>query len=50
MSEYLSLLRDPGHLLYELTLMLLIDGLLIGVGLKFFRKWLRRHDAEVHGK
>lgn len=48
-ETYWELLRDPAHWLFELTLMGLVDGLLIGVGLRLFKRWLKRHDREVHG-
>lgn len=45
--EYTHLLRDPAHFLYELTLMLVIDGLLIGL---LVPRWIKRHDEEHHAE
>ncbi len=49
MEHYLELLTDPAHWAFEITLQVLIDGIVIGVGWKLFRKWHHRHDIEVHG-
>lgn len=47
-SEYLHLLRDPAHILFELTMMVVVDGLLIGVGWRLGMKWVRKHDQTHH--
>lgn len=54
LKEYFHLLRDPAHILLELTLMLIFDviiGLLLWPLVRSaFRAWLNKHDEEVHGK
>jgi len=49
LEEYLSLLTDPAHLAFELTLMFVID-LLIGVIVwpRLKGVVIRRHDARCH--
>ena len=37
-SEYLHLLHDPAHILFELTLMMVVDVLIIAVGYKIMWK------------
>lgn len=51
MSDYLHLLRDPAHWMFELTLITIIDGLLIGLGWRWFtRRWVAKHDREAHSE
>lgn len=48
--EYLSLLRDPAHILFELTLMAIFD---VGVGIvawPLVKRAVARHDAKKHSK
>lgn len=51
--RYLDLLTDPAHWLFELTVQLFVDGLVVGILWKFiFRDRLRRvidREHEVHG-
>ena len=45
-DEYLHLLRDPAHLLVELTFVLLVDLLLLGVIVPWVRRSIRRDHLE----
>lgn len=47
-TEYVHLLHDPAHWAFELTVQLLVDGLLIGVGWKAAMRWVKRHDRKHH--
>lgn len=48
-ETYLQLITDPAHIAFELTLEA-ATGLVIYPFARFlFRKWLARHDKEVHG-
>ena len=56
LHEYWSILTDPAHVSVEITLMILLDGLLLGVLWPLIRKYLnhvleRQHAAldEEHG-
>ena len=46
--EYLHLLSDPAHLAVELTLMLLVDGLVLGLVLPFVKRRLARELITEH--
>lgn len=49
-TRYLELLSDPAHWAFEITLMLLIDGLLLAlIARPLMKRWVKRHDREVHG-
>jgi hypothetical protein len=47
-EEYRELITDPAHLLLEATLIVAIDGLLLGLAVPFVRRWIRKHDREHH--
>jgi hypothetical protein len=56
LHEYWSILTDPAHVSVEITLMILLDGLLLGVLWPLIRRYLnhileRQHAAldEEHG-
>lgn len=49
-AEYVSLLHDPAHLLLELTIMLVFDGLLLGLAIPFIKRAVRKHDRENHSE
>lgn len=49
MQEYLELLSNPAHWAFEITLIILIDILLIGIAWPIVKKMIRRHDKVVHG-
>lgn len=42
-ETFLTLLRDAAHWEFELFLMLAVDGLVLGLGWRFFHRWLHRH-------
>jgi hypothetical protein len=48
-AEYRELITDPAHLLLEATLILVIDGLLLGLALPFIKRAVKRHDRVAHG-
>lgn len=48
-ERYWELLHDPAHWLFELTLMLVVDLLLLAVIWPRIQAWVKRHDKEVHG-
>lgn len=48
-EEYIHLLTDPAHLMFEATLIILIDGLLLGLAIPFIKKAVRKHDKTHHG-
>lgn len=48
--HYAEILSDPAHLAVEVTLMLIVDGLVLGLLWPFAKRAVRRHDATVHGK
>jgi hypothetical protein len=43
-TEYLHLLHDVPHILFETTW----DLFVLGLGYLPLKKWLRRHDREKH--
>lgn len=47
-ETYLDLLSDPAHWAFELTLMLLFDGLLLGLAWPLVKRAVRRHDERHH--
>jgi hypothetical protein len=47
-AEYLELVRDPAHWLFELTVVATVDMTLYLVLRPFFKRWLQRHDEAVH--
>ena len=56
LGEYWSILTDPAHVAVELTLMLLLDGLLLGLLWPLIRRFIdeklrRQHEVfdEEHG-
>lgn len=48
-EQYLHLLSNPAHWMFEITLVILIDLLVLGVGWRYVKKWVKRHDREHHG-
>jgi hypothetical protein len=44
-ETFWTLLGDPAHWLFELFLMLLFDGLILGIAWPFLRKHYRHHIA-----
>lgn len=49
-SEYRALITDPAHLLLEATLILAVDGILLGIAVPFIKRAVRKHDREEHPK
>ena len=49
-EEYLHIMSDPAHMAAEVTFMILIDVILLGMALPLFKRAIRKHDKEVHGK
>lgn len=47
-ETFWTLLRDAPHWEFELFLMALVDGLIVGVGVRQFKRWHRTHDREQH--
>lgn len=47
-NEYLSLLTDPAHIAFELTLTAIIDGLLLGIAWPLAKRAVRKHDIKHH--
>lgn len=47
-TEYVGLLHDPAHILFELTLMVVIDGVLLGAAVPFVKRAVRKHDTQRH--
>jgi hypothetical protein len=47
-ETYLELLKDPNHLLYEITLIILIDGLILGLAYPFIKNKIKQHDKVHH--
>jgi hypothetical protein len=45
-ETFLGLLQDASHWEFELFLMLVVDGLLVGVGWRWFHQWLHKHDRK----
>lgn len=48
-QEYLQLLQDPAHILFELTMTIIIDLCLLGFAVPHIRNAIVRHDREAHG-
>lgn len=48
LAHYVEILRDPAHLAVEVTLMVLVDGLFLGLVWPFAKRAIRRHDRQVH--
>lgn len=48
LTDYISILTDPAHWMFELTVQLLVDGLLLGVGWRLGMRWVKRHDRRHH--
>jgi len=47
--EYLSLLTDPAHWAFELTLQMIVDGILFTVvAPRAMKWWHERHDRDNH--
>lgn len=49
-TEYFELLTNPAHIVFELTLMAIVDGLLIGLLWPLFRRFVdyklrKQHEA-----
>lgn len=47
-QDYLSVLRDPAHVLVELTVELLTGGIFGAMLWPRFKAWMKRHDEEEH--
>lgn len=47
-NEYLHVVSDPAHILAEVTFIIVVDGLLLGLAIPFVRRAIRRHDATHH--
>lgn len=48
-AEYYELITSPAHIANEVTVTLIIDGILIGLIVKPLKRyWIRRHDAQFH--
>lgn len=47
-ERYVDLITDPAHWMMEGTIIVVIDILLVGVGLPFLKRWVRRHDEQHH--
>ena len=48
-DQYIELLSNPAHWAFEITLIVLIDIILLGVAWPIIKKMIRRHDNVVHG-
>lgn len=48
-AEYRELVTDPAHLMLEVTLIAVVDGILLGLAWPLVRRAIRKHDREVHG-
>lgn len=44
-ETFFSLLQNVGHLEYELFLMLVVDGLLMGLAWPLIKKHIQHHDC-----
>lgn len=49
LDHYREIMTDPAHLMAEVSLMLIVDVLFMGVMWPFIRRMVRRHDREIHG-
>lgn len=47
-ETYVELMKDPAHWGMELTIMVLVDGLLLGVTWPIVKRLVRKHDKEHH--
>lgn len=47
-ETYLQLMKDPAHWAFEITTMLLIDGVLAGLAWPMIKRAVRSHDKKVH--
>jgi len=50
LTEYYELITDPAHLLLEATLIVVVDGIIGALLFPFAKRWLRKHDSDVHGQ
>lgn len=48
-EEYLSLLKDGPHWAFEITTMIIIDGIILGILIPIIKSKVEKHDREVHG-
>lgn len=48
LQEYLELLQNPAHWMFEITLVIIIDVLLGMVLWPLVKKAIAKHDREVH--
>ena len=48
LDEYLHIVSDPAHMAAEITFMLLVDVLLLGLVWPFIKRAIRKHDRENH--
>lgn len=49
-DQYLHLLGNPAHWAFELTLIVLIDILILGLAYPFIKAWIANHDRTKHPK
>lgn len=47
-SEYVHLMSDPAHVAVEVTFILLVDVILLGLLWPLIKRWVRRHDESHH--
>lgn len=48
LKEYWSILTDPAHVAVEITLMILLDGLLLGLLWPMIRRYVNRKLHQQH--
>lgn len=49
-SHYAEIMSDPAHMAAEITFMILIDVLFIGLTVPLIKRMIKRHDAKEHAK
>ena len=47
-ETYLELLKDPNHLMYEITINIVENVLIGALAWPFIKKWIKRHDIKHH--
>lgn len=48
LNDFMHLWSEPGHLLYEVSVDVVVNTLFIGLLWPILKRLVRRHDAEVH--
>lgn len=48
-ETFVDLLKSLPHWEFEIFLMVLVDGIILGLAVPLAKRWIRRHDQTHHG-